>query len=170
MSATSVRALSELVKSGTVEGYTPDQAEYATLSLPMNKRFKPSPSFIFYPKSTLDISSIMGLVYMTAQTEQGLRKRSAITVAVRSGGHNYAAFSSGEGAEGSQVSIVIDMKHFNEITYDAAMGVTTIGAGCRLDQVAEDLAKVGRALPRMCQFFIPITHPSSCLDYIQFFY
>lgn len=130
----SITGLSQLVESGGIEGYTPNQTEYANLSLPMNKRFKPSPAFIFYPKTSEEISSIVRLA-----------AQSGVAVTARGGGHHYGAFSSGEGSESS---IIIDLKNFNEIRYDVSREIAVIGAGCRLGQISEELSRVGRALPR----------------------
>ena len=101
---------------------------------------------------------------------------SGLAVVSRSGGHNYAGFSSGvvsgESAEKQHASgensgnanhqgttpddgngvLVIDLSSFNDISFDEEAGdgteIVKIGAGCRLGRVATVLASKGRALPR----------------------
>ena len=67
-------------------------------------------------------------------------KRHGIAFCGRGGGHSYEGFSSVAG-------LVIDVGDINSIAVDAAQQTATIGAGCRLGNMAERLFKDGLALP-----------------------
>lgn len=64
---------------------------------------------------------------------------SGVPLALRSGGHSYAGYSSGEAA------LVVDVRSLSDIRV-AADGTATIGAGASLIQVYETLGQQGRAL------------------------
>jgi FAD binding domain/Berberine and berberine like len=67
-------------------------------------------------------------------------KRHGIPLCGRGGGHSYEGFSSVAG-------LVIDVGDMNSIAIDTVQQTATIGAGCRLGNVAERLFKDGLALP-----------------------
>jgi FAD/FMN-containing dehydrogenase len=93
-----------------------------------------------------------------------LASQAGLSVVSRSGGHHYAAYSSGviddqsvtsssETSTTGQLStvnpiVVVDVSNFTSIDYDKDTGVVSVGAGCRLERVTAELAKLGRALPR----------------------
>ncbi|KIM28277.1 Glucooligosaccharide oxidase [Serendipita vermifera MAFF 305830] len=125
------------------------------------------------------LSHPSAVAYPTTPEEVAILVRAAgacgLAVVSRSGGHNYAGFSSG--AFGGEIAdkrhtngendrfekeqsamqgegngvLVIDLSSFNNIKFDEATGdgteIVTIGAGCRLGRVATVLAEKGRALP-----------------------
>ena len=67
-----------------------------------------------------------------------------ITVTARAGGHSYAAYGLG----GEDGHLVVDLRNFNNISVDVVTGIATIGAGCRLGDIAIALFnQAGRALP-----------------------
>ena len=59
---------------------------------------------------------------------------------IRSGGHSYAGYSSGDG-------LVIDVSGINEVAVDAAGGTARIGPGARLIDVYSRLAAGGVSIP-----------------------
>ncbi len=73
-----------------------------------------------------------------AQDQAGAAK-----LAVRSGGHSYEAYSLG----GQNGSVVLDVRHFNNISIDSENKAATVGAGVRLGDLAKVLAENGFALP-----------------------
>ncbi|KAG9055592.1 hypothetical protein FS842_001785 [Serendipita sp. 407] len=149
-----------------IEGYTPLDPSYALHTTPVNKRFRTFPSMVVYPKTAEEVADIVKAVHTatssTSASDQS-HNESPIRIVVRSGGHNYAAFSSGfeETSEAQEKDagradgmgkgvhpvIVIDLKHFDTIEYDEQSQIATIGSGTRLGKVSEELYKRGRALP-----------------------
>lgn len=137
-------------------------------------------SRVWTESSQSDLSSPSAVAYPTTPEEVAILVRAAracgLAVVSRSGGHNYAGFSSGvfsgeitekhtnggpkNGVENDPKSIsgegngvlVIDLSSFTDIVFDKEIGdgteIVKIGAGCRLGQVATVLAEKGRALPR----------------------
>jgi FAD/FMN-containing dehydrogenase len=67
-------------------------------------------------------------------------RESGVRIAVRSGGHSYAGYSTTTG-------IVIDVSRLDSITVNAAAGPVGIGAGARLMNVYRELAAHGLAVP-----------------------
>lgn len=133
--------------SGTnLQFYTPLSSQYQTFVHPFNKRLSKysTPGLIFCPNTIPEVSQIV--------REAG---KAGLNFVVRSGGHSYAGFSCGvtsPGVENTAANnvIVIDMKKFNQITFqDEQCEVVTIGGGCFLGRIQEELYKKGRALPRM---------------------
>jgi FAD/FMN-containing dehydrogenase len=64
----------------------------------------------------------------------------SVSLALRSGGHSFAGYSTTTG-------LVIDVTHINAVSVDANAGTATIGAGARLIDVYATLAQDGLALP-----------------------
>ncbi|WP_283138546.1 FAD-binding oxidoreductase [Rhizohabitans arisaemae] len=67
-------------------------------------------------------------------------RRHRVPLAVRSGGHSYAGWSTGPG-------LVLDVSRLNRTRYDARTGRAVIGSGARLIDVYADLAAHGRSIP-----------------------
>ncbi|KAG8806020.1 hypothetical protein FRC17_005208 [Serendipita sp. 399] len=140
-----------------IESYSPIDPSYAEHIIPVNKRFKVFPNMVIYPKSAEEVAGIVKAVHgaTPSTTKTGASSSECpIRIVVRSGGHNYAAFSSGvegtsevTGKEADPV-IVIDLKHFDTIEYDEQTKIATAGSGTRLGKVSTELIKRGRALPR----------------------
>ena len=63
-----------------------------------------------------------------------------VPLAIRSGGHSYAGYSTGKG-------VVVDLRRLAAVNLNGASGVATIGAGARLVDVESVLAASGRAIP-----------------------
>lgn len=66
-------------------------------------------------------------------------RRTATPLAIRSGGHSYAGWSSGNG------KLVVDVSRLNSIRVDGTTAV--IGAGAKLIDVYDTLARHGRTVP-----------------------
>ncbi len=64
----------------------------------------------------------------------------SVLLALRSGGHSFAGYSTTTG-------LVIDVTRINAVSVDASAGTATIGAGARLIDVYATLAQDGLALP-----------------------
>lgn len=72
---------------------------------------------------------------------------SGLRIAARSGGHNYAGWSSGGGGTtGLPGELVVSLAALNTVDVDAASGIARIGAGAPLALVYERLAASGRAI------------------------
>jgi FAD/FMN-containing dehydrogenase len=67
-------------------------------------------------------------------------RRHAVGVILRSGGHSYAGWSTGTG-------LVIDVSLMNQVSVDLASGTATVGAGARLIDIYDQLAKYGVTIP-----------------------
>ena len=67
-------------------------------------------------------------------------KRAKVQLAIRSGGHSYAGYSTGSG-------VVVDLRRMNSVKLSATSGIVTIGSGSRLIDVEAYLAPLGRAIP-----------------------
>ncbi|MBV8898835.1 MAG: FAD-binding oxidoreductase [Verrucomicrobia bacterium] len=90
--------------------------------------------------------AVIPRVLVQAKTPQAVResiawaKRHAVPLCGHSGGHSYEGFSSVAG-------LVIDVGDMNGISVDTTKQTVTLGAGCRLGNVAERLFRDGLALP-----------------------
>ncbi|MFI6686326.1 FAD-binding oxidoreductase [Streptomyces sp. NPDC050485] len=104
----------------------PGDADYATARQLYNTRFDSQrPGAIAYVAHEADVQECLAYARATRTP-----------VAVRSGGHDYAGWSSGTGR------LVIDVSRLNRVDADG-----TIGAGARLVDVYTELAKSGRTIP-----------------------
>ncbi|AYG81533.1 putative FAD-linked oxidoreductase YvdP [Streptomyces hundungensis] len=104
----------------------PGDADYATARQLYNTRFDGlRPDAVAYVAHAADVQEC--LAYARAHHTP---------VAVRSGGHDYAGWSSGTGR------LVIDVSRLNSVAADG-----TIGAGARLLDVYTGLARSGRTIP-----------------------
>ncbi|HEY1351420.1 MAG TPA: FAD-binding oxidoreductase [Ktedonobacteraceae bacterium] len=70
----------------------------------------------------------------------GFARRFQLPLALRSGGHSYAGYSTTTG-------LLLDVTRMNQVHVDAESGTATIGAGARLIDVYASLARDGLALP-----------------------
>src|SRR5207249_2997959 len=84
-----------------------------------------------------------GLAYVTGAADiracLDFCRRTGTVPAIRSGGHSYAGYSSGDGR------LVIDVSRLNSIRLDGT--TATIGAGARLLDVYRTLGQQGRTIP-----------------------
>ncbi|MFD7164088.1 FAD-binding oxidoreductase [Streptomyces violascens] len=104
----------------------PEDADYAAARQLYNTRYDPQrPDAVAYVAHEADVQEC--LAYARAHRTP---------ISVRSGGHDYAGWSSGTGR------LVIDVSRLNGVAADG-----TIGAGARLIDVYTDLARTGRAIP-----------------------
>ena len=103
---------------------------YASAKLTYNERFdRTEPLAIVLPLSVEDVRNTV--IWS---------RRTGIPLAIRSGGHSYAGYSTTTG-------VVVDLRHLNHIGINGATGEATIGAGARLIDVEVVLATRGRAIP-----------------------
>jgi FAD/FMN-containing dehydrogenase len=115
----------------------------------VNERFTIQPAAIAYPNNANDVSTAIKIA-----------NSFDINVVARSGGHSYIA----PGLGGKSGLLVIDMKNFNTVSYDATTNVATIGTGNRLGTVATGLNNNGRALPHgTCPYVGFGGHSGACL-------
>ena len=120
-------ALARLV-DGPVIG--PASARYHQARLGYNERFDGvHPLGIVQPASVADVRQVVGW-----------SRKTGIRVAVRSGGHSYAGYSTTNG-------LVVDLRRLSSIRIDTSTGIATIGAGARLIDIEAALARRGRAIP-----------------------
>ncbi|WP_328915125.1 MULTISPECIES: FAD-binding oxidoreductase [unclassified Streptomyces] len=107
----------------------PTDSAYATDRLLYNTRFDHlRPAAIAYVTGTDDIRACLDFA-----------RRTATPPAIRSGGHTYAGWSSGDGR------LIIDVSRLNAIRLDGT--VATVGAGVRLIDLYNTLGRYGRTVP-----------------------
>jgi FAD/FMN-containing dehydrogenase len=103
----------------------PDDVAYAEASLLFNRRFDDlRPAAVVLVTSAADVAECLGFA-----------RAHGISPAVRSGGHSYAGWSSGNGR------LVIDVRRMNDIAVHP--DVAHVGAGARLGEVYAVLAEHG---------------------------
>jgi hypothetical protein len=120
-------ALQRLVK-GPV--YVPSSPAYAQARLVYQERFDSvHPLGIVQPLSVADVRQIVAW-----------SKREKVRLAIRSGGHSYAGYSTTTG-------VVVDLRRLASIALDKSSGIATTGAGARLIDIEAALAAKGRAIP-----------------------
>ncbi|MGK5632719.1 FAD-binding oxidoreductase, partial [Streptomyces sp. URMC 123] len=114
----------------------PDDADYAAARRLYNTRFDHlRPAAVAYPAGPADIAECLAFA-----------RRHAVPVAIRSGGHSYAGWSSGDGR------LVVDVSRLDSVALESpsaagAPATARIGAGARLVDVYTRLAADGRSLP-----------------------
>jgi FAD/FMN-containing dehydrogenase len=107
----------------------PQDSAYATDRRLYNTRFDGlRPAGIAYVSSADDIRRCLDFAH-----------RTATPLAIRSGGHSYAGWSSGNG------KLIIDVSRLNAIRLDGTEA--TVGAGAKLIDVYATLGKRGRTIP-----------------------
>jgi FAD/FMN-containing dehydrogenase len=100
----------------------PDDASYGELYLPFNRRYEDvRPQGI---ASCLDSSNVRESVLWAREHD--------VPVAIRSGGHNYAGYSTTDG-------LLIDLGQIQSVTVDDDTGVATVQVGARNTDVYESL-------------------------------
>ncbi|MFD0023340.1 FAD-binding oxidoreductase [Streptomyces sp. NPDC058382] len=117
---------SALAKSLDGSVVRPDDATYPTARQLYNTRYDgQKPAAVAYVKHEADVRECLAYA-----------RRSSTPVAIRSGGHSYAGWSSGDGR------LVIDVSSLSRVDKDG-----TIGAGARLLDVYQGLAAHGLTIP-----------------------
>lgn len=107
----------------------PQDSAYARDHRLYNTRFDAlRPAAIAYVTSTADIRACLDFA-----------RRTGTPPAIRSGGHSYAGYSSGDGR------LIIDVSGLNSIRLDGT--TATIGAGAKLIDVYDTLGRRGRTVP-----------------------
>lgn len=112
----------------------PDTDTYATARLIQNPRFDAAQPLAVVSAATAN--DVVEAVRF-AEAEQ-------LPLALRSGGHSYAGYSSGADT-GTGPALVLDVRALSNVEV-AADGSATVGAGASLIQVYEALGQQGRAL------------------------
>jgi len=108
----------------------PDDADYDTARKLFNPRFDHvRPAGIAYCATSQDVRECLAFA-----------KRHEVPVAVRSGGHSYAGWSTGKG-------LVIDVQRMDSVTAADSGHSATVGAGAKLIDVYAELAQHGRTVP-----------------------
>ena len=108
----------------------PPGAAYQQARLLYQQRFDNiHPLGVVQPLSAADVSQIVLWA-----------KKTKVPLAIRSGGHSYAGYSTGKG-------LVVDLRKLGGVSLSSASGIATIGAGARLIDVEAALAPAGRAIP-----------------------
>jgi FAD/FMN-containing dehydrogenase len=121
--------LRELAREVRGPVITPTSATYSHARLIYNERFDGiHPLGIVQPVSIGDVRRVVAWA-----------RKTGVHVAIRSGGHSYAGYSTTSG-------LVVDLKRLRAI-HLAPSGQATIGAGTRLVDVDATLARRGRAVP-----------------------
>ncbi|GAB2829926.1 FAD-binding oxidoreductase [Streptomyces daliensis] len=106
----------------------PGDHDYATARLLFNPRFDAArPSGVAYCATSQDVRECLAFA-----------RRHGIPVAIRSGGHSYAGWSTGKG-------LVVDVQRMASVK--ASGGTATVGAGAKLIDVYDRLTARGRTIP-----------------------
>jgi FAD/FMN-containing dehydrogenase len=118
---------------GTIAGSVilPDSHDYELVRKPAMARFESvRPQAVIRCRTAADVSAAIALA-----------RRIRLPAAIRSGGHSVAGRSSTEG-------IVIDVAPMNSVS--VAGDVARVGAGARLGELYDALARHGRTIPAGC--------------------
>lgn len=108
----------------------PGDTGFAEAGRLFNRRFDDlRPAAVAFPLSAADVAKCLGFA-----------RRHGVPVAVRSGGHSYAGWSSGNGR------LVVDVRRIAGIELDSTGTEVTVGAGARLGDVYAALAEHGRTI------------------------
>ncbi|MFD7924047.1 FAD-binding oxidoreductase [Streptomyces sp. NPDC059740] len=108
----------------------PSDARYATARRLYNTRFDTlRPAALAYVQHPEDVATCLAFA-----------RRHAVPVAIRSGGHSYAGFSSGDGR------LVVDVSALNTVAAPSR-GTVTVGAGTRLMELYTGLDRHGVTVP-----------------------
>ena len=107
----------------------PDDTHYDTARRLYNTRFDGQrPAAVAYVAHTSDIAECLAYA-----------RHARVPVSIRSGGHSYAGWSSGNGR------LVVDVSRLSDVS--VSTGAATIGAGARLADVYDTLGAHGATLP-----------------------
>ena len=108
----------------------PGSADYGTARLQFDPRFDASrPAGIAYCAGPQDVSACLSFA-----------RRFGVPIAVRSGGHSYAGWSSTSG-------LIVDVSQMSDIRVDAAARTARVGAGVQLIDLYDQLAAAGQTIP-----------------------
>lgn len=108
----------------------PDNPQYPTARQLFDPRFDGiQPAALAYCASPEDVQTCLAFV-----------RRFRLPLAVRSGGHSYAGYSTNTG-------LVVDITRMNALKIDAGASTASIGAGARLIDVYAALAQQGLVIP-----------------------
>ncbi|KAF9957730.1 hypothetical protein BGZ72_001491, partial [Mortierella alpina] len=110
---------------------TPSSPEYNIRRFDFDRNFDYRPVAIYYPATNANVAAAI-------QCAAAYN----ISVAPRSGGHSFEAYSVG----GKDGSLVIDLKQFQQFSINSTSGVATIGAGTRLGPLYFKLWNAGEYL------------------------
>ncbi|KAL9052282.1 MAG: hypothetical protein Q9162_005484 [Coniocarpon cinnabarinum] len=124
-------ALINCLTQASIPFISPTSPNYESQIQSWNTRFNYQPAAIATPNSTNQLSATLQCASTTGTRTQP-----------KSGGHGYAAFSSG----GEDGSLVISLQQFDDVDVDDN-GVAKVGAGQRLGDMALALLEKGRAMP-----------------------
>jgi hypothetical protein len=157
------------------EGSTPQQ--WADASLPYNTRLADEigPLAIVYRESSRD-GALTRLDARASDAERGTARHpgqiaaaircadsNGVPAVARSGGHSYGAYSLGGSVKSSpkassssskldtprpaEESLIIDMREFRHVDYDAKSQLVRVGSGAMLGELNEELERHGRMVP-----------------------
>jgi FAD/FMN-containing dehydrogenase len=107
----------------------PGDPTYDTDRMLSNPAFSPAPSMIVFCATEADVAIALKLA-----------QSSPMPFSVRSGGHCTAGFSAGYG-------VLIDVKALDSVTINVATMMATVGAGCDMGQLDQQLAYYGVHVP-----------------------
>ncbi len=125
------RALRELARTVRGPVVRRGSAAYAGAARVYNARFDgAAPDAVVEPLDSRDVQAVLRWA-----------DRHDVRVAARSGGHSYAGYSTlGEG-------VVVDLRRLRSIAVDRGARSASIGAGARMIEVVDALARHGGAVP-----------------------
>src|SRR3954447_22762461 len=125
------RALRELARRVRGPVVRPGTGAYAAAARVYNARFDgASPDAVVEPLDTRDVQAVLRWA-----------DRHDVRVAARSGGHSYAGYSTVD--EG----VVVDLRRLRGIAVDRGGARASVGAGARMIEVVDALARHGGAVP-----------------------
>ncbi|HVC68812.1 MAG TPA: FAD-binding oxidoreductase [Acidimicrobiales bacterium] len=108
----------------------PTAAQYPAAKLVYNLPFADSdPAALAYCASASDVQRCLDFA-----------RRHGLPATARSGGHSYAGYSTGPG-------LVIDVSRMNAVAVDTGTRRATVGAGCQLVDLYDQLSNAGLLLP-----------------------
>ena len=103
--------------------------EYAELVEPYNLALAFKPSVVVLPQTQQNIQDAVVCA-----------SKNGIKVQAKSGGHSYASFSSG----GKDGSMMISLQSFQKVELDTSTGITKVGGGVRLGNLADGIYTQGQ--------------------------
>src|SRR3954447_23144147 len=125
------RALRELARRVCGPVVRPDAGAYASAAQVYNTRFDgATPDAVVEPLDTRDVQAVLRWA-----------DRHDVRVASRSGGHSYAGYSTAD------QGVVVDLRRLSGIAVDRGRRRAGVGAGARMIEVVDALARHGGATP-----------------------
>lgn len=122
-------ALGDCLNSTGVPVYAADTKNYTQAVKPFNLRLPYKPAALAVPQTVKHVQDAV-----TCGVKNSVR------VTARSGGHSYGA----HGLGGEDGHLIIDLRHFKNITVDAKAHTAVVGAGGRLGNIALALYDQGK--------------------------